>query len=251
MNVLASSLIIVPAILRIWLVAILLRRGLHRQFRFFFLYNAFAIAAALVKLCALFIGYRLYFVVYWSSEILYVLLELLAILEVFPIAFKAFSLLKAFRRLIWFVAVAMVIVSVLHAILVPPHQTNRLLAWIYSLEIGVRYLQGGIFVLFVVLVRFWQIEWRQYTLGIVLGFGVIAIGTLAPGMLRSEFGNKFNAVFQYVPAVAYIIAVLIWLALFCRAQAPDPLETAASPLRPGEVVSWIKRFTENIRESWR
>ena len=251
MPFISLTLIVVPAALRAWLIAVLLRRGLQRQFRVFFLYNAFGVTIAVLKLVALSIGYRTYFVVYWTTEIPYTLLELLAMLEVFPITFKTFSLLKVFQRTIWAVAAVMIGISLLQAILMPPQHVNRLLAWIYSLEIGVRYVQGGIFVLFVALVKFWQIEWRQYTLGIVLGFGVLVIGTLTPGMLRSEFGTNFTSAFKYVPAVAYIIAVFIWLVMFYRPQAPDPQQSRRAPLSPGEVANMIKRLAASIKESWR
>ncbi|HET9184489.1 MAG TPA: hypothetical protein VFP59_20395 [Candidatus Angelobacter sp.] len=251
MNFISVTLIIAPAVLRAWLIAILLRRDLHRQFRVFFLYNVFAVTAAVIKLAAMSIGYRTYFVVFWITEVPYVVLELLAMLEVFPITFKTFSLLKVFRRMLWAVVAATIGISLLQPILMPPQHANRLLAWIYSLEIGVRYLQGGIFLLFVALVKFWQIEWRQYTLGIVLGFGVLVVGTLTPGMLRSEFGTNFTSTFQYVPAVAYIVAVFIWLFTFYRPPALDPLETTRAPLNPGEVANMIKRFAASIKESWR
>lgn len=251
MSALSSVFVLVPAILQCWLGIILARRGLHRHFRFFFSYTVFAIVAAIAKFFATLRGYQAYFFVYWSTEALYAILGMLAILEIFPFVFKAFSWLTEFRLMVWSVSAVTIVISILQAIFIPPNHAGPVVALIYFFEIAVRYLQGGVFLLFVALVKFWQIEWRQYTSGVILGFAVLAAGYLVPGMLLSEFGKKFTQAFIWIPAVSYIVSVVIWLLSFIKPQPPDPLDTVRSPLTPEELVINIRRLTDSIKESWR
>jgi hypothetical protein len=116
-----------------------------------------------------------------------------------------------------------------------------------SLEIGVGFLQFGLFCLFLMLVRFFHMHWRQHAFGVVLGFGIIAGGTLVVFLLRSEFGTKFDPVVRITPPIAYIIAVAIWLATFLRGEPEQPAKSWDSALTPEQMIAELRRHTKAVK----
>ena len=237
-----SILLLLPAALQSWLAVLLVRRRLHRTFRFFFGYTVFAVAALFLRF-AVQANYRAYFLVYWVTEAGYAVLGVLSILEVFPHVFKTFSRARGFRLVVWTAVLLMVALSVVKGILSPPIQAGRLIVLIYSLEVGVQYVQTGVFVILVMLSRLYRIALRRYAFGIVFGFGLLAAASLAAALLRSDFGTRFRFLFTFMPGVVYIIAVLIWLLTFLRPEPPDPMDELKSPFRPGEVIERVRRLS--------
>lgn len=246
MSLTTSILLLVPAALQAWLVAALVRRRLQRSYRFFFAYTVFSLVSLVLRF-AMQWRYLPYFFTYWITEAGYAILGLLAILEVFPHVFKAFTLVRSFRLVIWAVVFLMVAISAVHAVINPPIQAGVLVATIYSLEIAVRYVQGGIFGLFVVMVAFYAMPLRRYAFGIVFGFGLVAASRLAAALLRSEFGTRFKFMFTFMPGVVYVFAVLIWLFTFLGQEPPDPAEGIKSPLSPEEVIKRTRRLTRILK----
>jgi hypothetical protein len=73
---------LIPAALQVALLVVLSRRKLSLQFPFFFTYTAYSVAATFARLCLLHRPMT-FFIVYWVTEMIYGVLALLAILEVF------------------------------------------------------------------------------------------------------------------------------------------------------------------------
>ena len=242
----SSILLLVPAGLQSWLAVILWQRGLHRVFRFFFSYTVFAVAALVLRFVVQ-ASYHAYFISYWITEAGYAILGLLAILELFPHVFKAYSLARGFRLVVWAAVLLMIVLSALKAIFKPPIQAGLVIAVIYSLEIGVQYVEIGVFAILVVLATFYSIRLRRYAFGIAFGFGLLAAASLAAALLRSDFGTRFKFLFTYMPGVVYIIAVLIWLLTFLRPEPPDPMDELKSPLRPDEVIERVRRLSKELK----
>lgn len=105
-------------------------------------------------------------------------------------------------------------------------------------------MEAGIFVLFFLLVWFHGIRWRDYPFGIVVGFVVIAVGSLAARWVRSEFGTKFNFLASYAPAVAYLLAVVLWIATFIRRSEPE-LQWAIN-MTPEQMLHEVRQYTRVI-----
>jgi hypothetical protein len=178
---------------------------------------------------------------------MYVVLGMLAMFETFPIVFKSFSWTRQFRMAIWISVGIMIVVALLQAIFFPPLQAGPIVATIYSLGIGARYIQGGVLLVFVILAWLYGIQPRRHASGIILGFWLVALGDLIPAMLRSEFGIRFKFLFTYMPPVIYVIAVVIWLITFSKPEPPDPFEQVKSPLSPEQMIERIRRMTRTIK----
>src|SRR5215510_10868996 len=72
-----------------WVAALLVRRKLHREFPFFFVYLVVAVLVPLLRL-AISGDYPTFFKVFWTTEALYAVLALLALYEAFREVFLAF-----------------------------------------------------------------------------------------------------------------------------------------------------------------
>jgi hypothetical protein len=236
--------------LQAYLCMVLFVRGFHRRFRFFTFVTALSVATS-----AALIGAHnhpsLYFDVYWISEVLAVVATFFALREAFYLVFRNFLSISWFKLLFPAIGILMLAAAVLRATFYPAPDFRPLTSAIITLEIAVGFLQFGLFGLFIILVRFFHMRWRQHAFGIVLGFGIAAAGTLVVFLLRSEFGTKLDPVVRITPPIAYIIAVLVWLWTFLKAEPPHPLQGWAPALTPEQMVSEFRRYTKVVKEMLR
>lgn len=232
--------------LQIVLCGVLLARNRHRQFPLFLL-NALVSIATTIALIIFVNRPKPYFYFYWYGEAISVVVVFFALQESFHLVFRNFLTLRWFRLLFPGVGVLMVIVALIRAAFQPVAQASLLASALISLEIAVGFLQVGVFLLFIVLVRFFQMRWRQYAFGVVCGFGVAASGSLVVYLLRSEFGTKFNPIVRMTAPLAYIAAVVVWLATFLRAKPSQPMQDQLSALNPHEMASELRRYTRAVK----
>lgn len=214
-------LTLIGPILTAWLVVLFVWRKLHREFPFFFIYLFTSVLVPVVRL-AVRNDYLTFFKVVWSTEVIYAVLALLALHEIFRKVFAAFYEKRWFWLFFPVVVVAISILAVIYRLGSPPAQANEVISLIISLGMAVNLVQALLFVLFFLLVWFNGIGWREYPFGIVMGFAAIAIGGFIGNWSRSEFGTKSIPLFSYAPAVAYILAVIVWLKTFLRPPEPEP-----------------------------
>ncbi len=232
--------------LQVYLCLLLLVRGYYRQFRFFSLCMALTVVST-IALIALRNHQSLYFDIYWLSEALTVLVTFFALQETFYLVFRNFLSISGFKLLFPGIGILMLVVAVLRTLFQAAPDPRPLTSTLISLEIGVGFLQFGIFCLFFVLVRFFHMRWRLHAFGVVLGFGVAAAGSLVVYLLRSEFGTKFDPVVRITPPIAYIIAVAIWLATFLRGEPEQPAKSWDSALTPEQMIAELRRHTKAVK----
>lgn len=238
---------ILSTALQLCLSVLLIRRGLHRQLRFFFAYNIFSIFSQLGSILLYSGDYARYFKFFWASEAVYTILSFLCLYELFHWVFRNFYGILWFRLAFPCVGAMMLAVALVRSLLLPAPDAPHVIAVIIALEIAVGFLQVGLFALFILLVRFFHMRWRQYAFGVALGFGIIACGDLAGYLLRSEFGTKLNHFMQIAPPVAYIIAVVVWLAALVPPQPDHPLKNWVPPLSPEEMLAELRAYTRTVK----
>ena len=230
-------------VLQTCLAILLLRRGLHLRFRYFFVYTVCAVVTEWVRVSTLKGGGWTYYYVYWTTEALYSILAFFAIYEVFRSVFRNFDGVRGFRYLFPAVALTMIAVSIIRASTLRGSELVPYLAIIIALKIGVGFLQVGLFSLFILLVRLFRVQSRRYAFGIALGFGISAAGDLSFYLLRSEFGTKFNNVVIKAVPIVYIIAVAVWLLAFIKPQPPHTWQDGGLALDPQELITELWRHT--------
>lgn len=230
--------------LQVFLCLLLFVRGAYRQFRFFSLDIVFSIAYTIALILIRKHG-TLYFRVYWVNEGISVVLNFLALQESFYLVFRNFLSIRGFKLLFPGIGLLMVFIAVLRAAFHPVAQAGLLISTLFKLEIIVGFLQFGIFCLFILLVRFFHLRWRQRAFSVVLGFGIFAAGTLVVILLRSEFGIKVDPIVRFTPPIAYIIAVVIWVVTFLRPERLQPSLDAA--FSPEQMASDFRRYTKALK----
>lgn len=201
-------------------------------------YTAFSIAATVIRLIV-FSNIRIYFYLYWSTEVIYVALRLLASYEVFEAMFRHYFRTWWFKFLFPVVSVVAISVAILRSAFPRATLDLEITSLVLAFEFGVRLIQGVLFVLLWFLVWLTGIRWRQYALGISTGFEAHATFTLLASFLRSEFGTRFNSLFVYGSPVAYILALLIWLGYYSSPQPPDPERDAVPPLSREDLDHYL------------
>ena len=232
--------------LQVCLGLLLLIRRAYRQFPIFCVYVGFSVLSAAVTFFVRKQSSVLLYV-YWVSEALYVLLTFLVLQEVFRSVFRNFYALRWFKLSFPSIGILMIILAILRQIYLHPVERKPVIGTLISLEIAVGFLQFGLFCLFIVLVWFFHMRWRQLPFGIVLGFGIAAAGSLVAFLLRSEFGKNFDQMVNIAAPLSYIIGVVVWLGTFLRGE-PSQLATRwHSSLTPEQMIAELKRHTKAVK----
>jgi hypothetical protein len=227
-----------PILLQSLLLYLLLGRNALHDNAWFFIYTVFSIAATITRL-VVFQNTTIYFYLYWGSEVIYAVLQLLASYEIWE------SMFRYYFRFWWvkslFPVTVLVALSIAILRTASPH-TNldvEITRFVLAFEFGVRLIQGAFFVLLWFLVWLTGIRWRQYALGISTGFGMQASFVLLASFLRSEFGTGFNSLFIFGTPVAYIVTLLIWLWYYSSPQPPDPERDLVPPLSSEDLAKYL------------
>jgi hypothetical protein len=228
-----SLLLIVVAVVQLAILVILVRGKHYRHFPFFSVYTAYAIAVNGLLLWV--ISYpRLYFPLYWITEAVSGLLQLLALQEAFKPSLEVYYKLYRWTRIVPLLIVALIVGNALWRGAYHPVGQGRfvhLAAGAYAFEVGVRVLEVGIFLL---ALRMAQRKdhpiGQQHPFGIVIGFGVAAATALLADFVglkfAFKFGHIFDTIFRYLPVSGYIAAAVAWLITFATQEPRRPRATA-------------------------
>lgn len=228
------------------LCLLLLIRRSYREFPIFFLYSVLSVAGAIAGL-AVSNDIALYGNVYWTNEALGVFLVFFALQESFRSVFRNFLGMRWFRWLFPGIGILMIVVAILRTILLPRPAHSLFTVIILALEIGVGFLQFGIFSVFIVLVRIFHLRWWQHPVGIVFGFGISTAGDLVAFLLRSEIGTEFDPVVRIAPPIAYIIAMAVWVATFLRKEPSVTAKGDGAPFTPEQMIAELRRQTKVVK----
>jgi hypothetical protein len=236
---------VAPALLLV-LLMLLVRRRLYRVFPFFAAYVMCQLTVSILRI-AVSGNYRTFFEVYWTTEALYSVMALLALHEAFWRVFRLFYLYWWFWLIFPGMVASVTGVTIWTAFRHPPAQAPPVVMLILSFGWATSYIQGLLFAVFFLLLVFMELPWKSQAFGVVRGFGIAALGALLSFGLRSEFGNKFNALAKYGPPVAYILAVGSWLLAFYR-RAHDQFTDEEAAIEPIELMDQVRQYTEFLRE---
>ena len=223
------------------LVILLIRRKAYKEFRFFFWFFIFSITTEVLRsLTQIHYGKFAYYYVFWSTAFIYDILNLLVLYEVFRLTFREF-----YRKFSWF---RLLFPGAVLAALVPgllfdlafriPHELPSHML-LFSFEIAVDLIELSLFAVFFVLVKFFALPWRNYSFGIVLGFAILCLGNWGAYWLRVYPHAKYGHFLGYIPPIAYLCALLLWLAVFNR---PEPDTSWALKVKPEELLQELKEY---------
>jgi len=217
-----------------WILWLGKSRKLLSEFRWFFIYIVYSFLASIARFAVL-NNRKFYYYVYWSTEALALLLLVRAVGESFARTLRPFTLLKGVRIAFWICVIAPVLYAISRSLIEPPAEVDRSVRAIIGIEITLQYLVTAMMLLYMALVRIFNIRDHRYETGIILGFGINASLSAVGYLLRSIFGTRLVWLSSGLPPLAFVIAEWAWVVALRRSPAP-PEEAPAIPLSPDEII---------------
>lgn len=220
LNVLA---LVIPIILQVCILVLLLKRRLQRRFIWFFVYTIYSLLELIVRLVVS--GhYKTYFIVYWSTEPMDLVMTVLVLRESFLSIFWPEIRLRWFRWIFWSGIGLALVYGVWEAWALPPRQASRITWMIIDFEFGLNAVISIFGLLYGGFIRLFGILEHQRESAIILGFTAIACIANFGWITRSVFGTRFRLLSGLLPAVAYIVGEIIWTRDLLRPEwkLPEP-----------------------------
>jgi len=213
-------------VLQVAIAVLMLRRGLQRQFKFFFGYILTQILTFAVIYATHGRGTAiLYF--YWLSSAVSVAFGFGVIYEVFVDVFRSFHTLQDLGTVL-FKWAGLVMLLVAGVVSVSTNSTG-MTPWMQAITTAqrcVRIVQVGMILFLLFFARYLGISRRRHSFGIALGFGSFAVVELA--LIASWVGNHLsNPWMSIVNMAAYDLSLGVWLGYLV---APSPARNVSSTL---------------------
>lgn len=225
-----------PIAMQSVLLFLLVRKRMSHSYPWFVVYTAFSVAATVARLATLQAS-NLYFYLYWGGEIIYAVLALISLYEVFRSTFRNYFRFWWFKPLFPLAVLITIAVAILHTVADRNAvQDQPIIVAALAITFGVRLVQGTCFVCLWVLVGLTGARWRQPALGIVTGFGLYASYVLVASLLRSEIGTKLNDLITWGIPRAYIFTLALWLWFFASPQFQEPERDGVPPMSPEDLA---------------
>jgi hypothetical protein len=219
---------------------VMLRRGLHRKFKFFFAYIVTQVLIfSLIFPSYVKHNYWAFFYLYWFSNAISAVLGFQVIHEVFLDVFRPFHTLRDLGTVLFrWAALVMIMAAGVVAVSSDSKETLPWMQAIITSQRCVRIVQVGIVLLLLIFARYLGVSRKQHSFGIALGFGSFALVELA--LLASWGGDHLGRQSAYlVNMSAYNASLLIW---FVYALVKSPArEGYATLLQPHR---WEQSLTD-------
>jgi hypothetical protein len=198
------------------------RRGLHRDYPFFFNYTILQVISVPVLAIVNPYSYKVYYYAYYINVGLSVLLSFAVLQEIFQDAFRPYEALRDLGVILFrWSALVVLLVGVMWAISAA-HKPDydRVQDVILLADRGLRLMQCGLVFFLLLFSEYLGIPHRSLLFGISLGFGFFAAVNMLVVTGASHRGVLLHATLSQINSAAYLIAVMIWFG-YTLAAAPS------------------------------
>jgi len=213
------------------IATVMLRRGLHRKFKFFF---AYIVTQVLIFSLIFYLkhNYWAFFYLYWFSNAVSAVLGFQVIHEVFVDVFRPFHTLRDLGTVLFRWAALVMIMAA--GVVAVSSDSKEILPWMQAIITSqrcVRIVQVGIVLLLLIFARYLGVSRKQHSFGIALGFGSFALVELA--LLASWGGGHLGHLpASLVNMSAYNASLLIWFVYsLVKSPAREGYATLLQPHR--------------------
>ncbi len=206
------ALWILHPLLQMGIAAFMIRRGLLRNFKFFFAYIATQILTFGVMFPAYFWrGYTSFFYLYWVCNAISVTCGFLVIHEVFVDVFRVFHTLRDLGTVLFkWAGLVMLLVAAVGSVSTNNSQVAPWMQAIITSQRCVRMIQVGMVLFLLFFAHYVGVSRKQHSFGIALGFGSFAVFELV--LISSWMGNHLGGPWMsIVNMVAYNGSLILWL----------------------------------------
>jgi hypothetical protein len=216
-------------VLQLSLAALMLHRGQHRRFKYFFGY----IITQLISFSAVFASFwhhrgdAAFLYIYWFCEAGSAAFGFGVIYEVFVDVFRSFHTLRDLGTVLFkWAGLVMLLVAGVVSISTNSNPMPPWMQAIVTTQRCVRIIQVGMILFLLFFARYLGVSRRQQSFGIALGFGGFAVINLT--LLASWVGNHLaNPWMSIVNMTAYNSSLILW---FSYLVVKNPARDAASTL---------------------
>jgi hypothetical protein len=242
MRVVYYALWIAHPVLQMGIVTIMLRRGLHRKFKFFFGYILTQLVTFAVVFSAAWHSYSALFYLYWACDALSVAFGFAVIHEVFVDVFRVFHTLRDLGSVLfkWAGLVMLLVAGVVSVSTNSPEIAPWMQAIVTS-QRCVRIVQIGMVLFLLFFAHYVGVSRRQHSFGISLGFGSFAVIELV--LISSWVGNHMDGTWVSVlNMAAYNGSLLVWVGYVAVTRpARDASLSLLQPRRWEQSLTDIQR----------
>jgi hypothetical protein len=220
----------------------MLRRGHHREFKYFFAYVVTQIVTFAVVFPAWrYNHYSACFYLSWIGTAISVVLGFKVIHEAFLDVFRPFHTLRDLGTVLfkWAGLVMLLVAGVVSV----STNSSHTVPWVQAIATAqrcVRIIQVGMVLFLLFFARYLGVSRRQHSFGIALGFGTFAVVELA--LIASWVGEHLSSfAMNLINMGAYNAALFIWLGYaLAKSPARDAASTLLRPQRWEQSLSDIQ-----------
>jgi hypothetical protein len=239
-KILYYALWVAHPILQMGIAAIMLRRGLHRTFKFFFGYILIQLVTFAVVFPAYWHNYSAAFYIYWGCDALSVAFGFAVIHEVFVDVFRAFHTLRDLGTVLFkWAGLVMLLVAGVVSVSTNSSEFAPWMQAIITSQRCVRIIQVGMVLFLLFFAHYVGVSRRQHSFGIALGFGSFAVIELV--LICSWVGNHLGGAWVSVlNMTAYNASLLVWFGYVAvKSPARDASLSLLQPQRWEQSLSDI------------
>ena len=240
-RILLYALWITHPVLQAAIAIVMLRRGQHRAFKYFFAYIVTQILTFAVVFPTYWYNHSAYFYISWFATAISVVLGFKVIHEAFLDVFRPFHTLRDLGTVLfkWAGLVMLLVAGVVSV----STRSSDIAPWVQAIMTAqrcVRIVQVGMVLFLLFFARYLGVSRRQHSFGIALGFGTFAVVELT--LIASWTGNHLgNTAMNLINMGAYNATLLIWLGYtLAKSPARDASSTLLRPQRWEQSLSDIQ-----------
>jgi hypothetical protein len=246
---LVRFLFYLPVALELVIAWLLLKRRLHREVTWFFIYIVFQI----VGTCLLYPLYEArnvigYFFGMWVFEGISVTMAFMVILETFRLSVAQY---KSVRRIGTRLLVLAALLSIVVALVLTPYgaqASTAMMKFILVTERSLRIIQLVILVTMFAFSSYLALSWKHYVFGIALGYGLYAAANLAcytylayVGVAANAKGSTIGANVSLLDSASFSCAVAIWLIYLLQREPKGP---GLPPTANQDLQEWSEALSD-------
>jgi hypothetical protein len=198
------------------------RRGLHKDYPYFFYYTILQVVSAIVLAVLAAYSYTAYYYAYYGNLGLSVLISFAVLQEIFKDAFRPYENLRELSIILFrWSALVVLLVAVMWAINAKNNADNGVFTAIMMLgDRSLRLMQCGLVFFLLLFNEYLGIPHRSMLFGISLGFGLFAAVNMLVATAAGQHGFLSSAALNEINTGAYLVAVIIWFG-YTLAAAPS------------------------------
>lgn len=226
--------------LQLGIAAIMVGRGLHRKFKFFFGYILVQLITFAVVFPAYWRSSSAVYYLYWGCEVFSVAFGFAVIHEVFVDVFRHFPTLRDLGTVLFkWAGLVMLLVAVVVSLSAPSTHMALWVQAIITTQRCVRIIQVGMVLFLLLFAHYVGISRRQHSFGIALGFGAFAVIELVliASWVGQHLGDPWMSI---INMTAYNGSLLVWLGyVAAKRAARDASAVLLQPQRWEQSLSDI------------